>query len=291
MYMVIFLSAPSFVEGVALKYMTSAYGDSEGVGMNRPEGIACSDNFFIVADTGNDRLLRYSYSNDILMAETSFKVAELPYPIRVQIASGGEIFVLDGKLLKVARLGQDGTFKGFLSFIGVTSPQMVVPRSFRLGRDNNLVYLLDIYGGRVLVVDEKGNYKRHIPFPNPYGFFSDLAVDYKGNVLLLDSIKGIVYTASDVAQEFSPIVENLKEHTRFPSSLTTDRLGNIYIVDRHGGRIIVLAQDGTYQKTQLGFGWKESLLNYPSQICIGSENDLFIADTNNSRVQILKLVQ
>lgn len=290
--MVVSFSLPSFAGGgVAIKYTTSAYRDNEGIGMNRPEGIACSDNYFIVADTDNNRLLRYSYVNETLTAEASFKVAGLAYPIQLQIASDGDIFVLDGKLLKIARVGRDGTFKGFVSFTGVTSPQEVVPRSFRIGGDNNLIYVLDIFGGRVLVVDSTGNYQRHIPFPKPHGFFSDLSVNNRGDILLLDSIKGVLYIASSDATEFSPFVKDLKGEARFPSDITTDSRGTIFVVDNHGGAIVVIGQDGSVLSRQLGFGWNKSLLNYPSQICIGSENHLFVADTNNSRVQIFKLVQ
>ncbi|MBI5408999.1 MAG: hypothetical protein HZA14_06505 [Nitrospirae bacterium] len=38
-------------------------------------------------------------------------------------------------------------------------------------------------------------------------------------------------------------------------------------------------------------GFKEGLLNYPSQMCINDNGDVFIADTNNNRVQIFMLVK
>jgi hypothetical protein len=289
--MVLILCTPSLAGSVKLKFVISAYRDNEGTGMSSPEGVACADNFFVVTDSGNNRLIRYTYANNSLTPEATSKIKELSYPIALQITTGGDIYVLDGKLLKIARLGQDSTFKGFMSFSGVPGPQEVIPRSFKIEESSGLIYILDIFGGRVLVVDEGGNYKRHIPFPKSYGFFSDLTVNNRGDVLLLDSIQGVLYSASKDAHEFYPLVNDLKEHTRFPTNLTTDRQGNIYIVDHHGGAIIVLGPDGRYQKTQLGFGWKESLLNYPSQVCISKENYLVIADTGNSRVQIFDLVQ
>ena len=285
------LSVPSAANGIALKYTTSAYGDNEGVGMNSPEGIACSGNVVVVTDTGNNRLLRYSYANETLTPEGTFKVQELRYPIRLQIAPDGDIYVLDGKLLKIARAGQDGTFKGFMSFNGVPGTQEVIPRSFKVGGERGFIYILDVFGSRVLVVDGTGKYQRHIPFPKDHGFFSDLAVNYRGDVLLLDSIKGTLYAAPSDSQEFSLLANDLKEHARFPSHITADNQGTIFITDHHGGSILVIGLDGVIKGQQLGFGWNESLLNYPSQICIGSENHLFVADTNNSRVQIFKIIQ
>ena len=58
------------------------------------------------------------------------------------------------------------------------------------------------------------------------------------------------------------------------------------MVDQYGSGIIILGSDGSFQGRQSGMGWKESLLRYPSQVCTNNSNDLFIADRNNSRVQI-----
>lgn len=289
---VLAIAMPSIALGASrLKYSTSAYSDIEGVGMNRPEGIACSKDSFVVADTGNARLLLYSYANETLSPQATFKVTELPYPIRVQKASSGDMYVLDGKLLRIGRVGADGAFKGLLNLTGVPTPEQVVPRSFKLAGENGLLYILDIYGGRVLVVNGEGAYQRQIPFPSEYGFFSDLAVNYKGDVLLVDSVEGVVYSTVGGGDAFSPLAKNLKERVRFPSGIATDGRGTIFVVDSHGGKILILGQDGSILGEQLGFGWKESLLNYPSQVCISENENFFIADRYNSRVQILKVTQ
>ncbi len=289
---VLAIAMPSIAWGASkLKYSTSAYSDIEGIGMNRPEGIACSGNSFVVADTGNARLLLYSYENETLLAQATLKVPELPYPIRVQTASNRDIYALEGKLLRIGRIGADGAFKGFLNLTGVPTPAQVVPRSFKLGKDGDLIYILDIFGGRVLVVNGEGAYQRHIPFPSEYGFFSDLAVNYKGDVLLVDSVEGVVYSTVGGGDAFSPLAKNLKERVRFPANVATDGRGTIFVVDSHGGKILILGQDGSILGEQLGFGWKESLLNYPSQVCISESENLFIADRNNSRVQIFKVIQ
>ncbi len=286
------LLVPSLSWGaMRLKYETSVYSDAEGIGMNRPEGVACSGNSFVVADTGNSRLLRYSYENQTVSAVATIEASGLTYPIRAQISSKGDIYVLDGKKLRIARFGADGTFKGFLDLTGVPAPGKVVPRSFKIGPEGDLLYVLDVFGGRVLVVDGEGAYQRHIPFPPEYGFFSDLAVNRVGDVLLLDSVKGVVYSTSGEAGGFSPLAENLKERVRFPANIAIHRRGTIFIVDQHGGTILLMGQDGSIQGEYLGPGWKESLLNYPAQICFDGNDNLFIADRNNSRVQILEVTQ
>ncbi len=83
--------------------------------MKQPEGVACSEkSLLIVGDTGNDRLLRYSYQDRSLKAGTEIKIPQLSNPIRVQINSKEEIFALDGKKRRIIRLNPDGTFKGYV---------------------------------------------------------------------------------------------------------------------------------------------------------------------------------
>jgi hypothetical protein len=132
---------------------------------------------------------------------------------------------------------------------------------------------------------------RQVKFPQEYGSFSDVTVDFKGTVLLLDGVDGIVFAAGKSSANFSPITGSLKEYVRFPASLTTDDRGRIYLVDRNGGRIIILGQDGSFLSRQSGKGWKEGSLNYPAQMCINNQGEVFIADTNNSRVQIFEMVE
>ena len=81
----------------------------------------------------------------------------------------------------------------------------------------------------------------------------------------------------------------MKQFTRFPSALTTDDRRRIYLSDRNGGRIIVLGQDGSFLGRLSERGWKAGLLNYPSQIYIGKDNQLYVADTLNSRIQVFQL--
>jgi hypothetical protein len=78
---------------------------------------------------------------------------------------------------------------------------------------------------------------------------------------------------------------------RFPTSITTDGRGIIYLTDRNGGKVVVLGQDGSYLGRLSGMGWKEGFLNYPSQVSINGKGEIFIADTLNNRVQIFTIIE
>jgi hypothetical protein len=288
----LFSSVKSFsAETVRLKYIQSVYFDEKGAGMKQPEGVACNEkDLLVVGDTGNDRLLRYSYQDRSLKAGTEIKVQQLSNPIRLQINSKGEIFALDGKKRRIIRLNPDGAFKGYVDGEGIPSPSTFLPRSFKIDRNDN-IYILDIFSGRVIVLSPEGKYQKQIPFPKDYGFFSDLAVDSKGNILLIDCVKAMVFSASKDSKDFSPLTKSLREHLNFPTSITTDYRGTIYIVDENGSGIVLLGQDGSFLGRQLRMGWTEGLLYFPSQMSVNEKGEVFIADRGNSRVQIFTLVK
>ena len=280
--------------GPSVKFqpVVSIYSDDKDISLKQPEGVACNEkSFLIVADTGNGRLLRYIFQNNVLEAGVKeIKMPQLPSPARAQINSKGEIFVLDGKKLRIIRLTPEGVFKGYLDPMGLPSPATFVPRSFTVDEKDN-IYILDIFSQRVLVLDPEGKYQRHIQFPKEYGFFSDITVDFKGSVFLVDSINAVVFSATKDSVKFFSFTENLKQYMRFPTVITTDERGRIYLVDRNGSKIIILGQDGSFIGRLSGQGWKEGRLYHPSDMCINSNGDVFIADTSNNRVQVFTAIE
>jgi DNA-binding beta-propeller fold protein YncE len=101
----------------------------------------------------------------------------------------------------------------------------------------------------------------------------------------------MVFSAAKDANSFSPFTKSLREYLNFPTNITTDKKGTLYIVDENGSGIVLLGQDGSYLGRQLSMGWNEGLLYYPSQMCINEKGEVFIADRGNSRVQVFTLVR
>lgn len=279
-----FLSAvPCFAAGALnLKFVQSVYDDEKETGLKHPEGVACTDEYFIVADTGNNRLVKYTFMDKVV------KTAELEIPvispIAVQVNAKGEIYAIDGRDRRIKIFNADGTEKGNLSPKGSPVARKMVPRSFKIDQDDK-IYILDISDGVVLVLDPEGNYLRHIPLPEQAGFCSDIAVDPQGTVFLVDSTEVAVYAAAPDADQFSPLSKGMKEYANFPTNIALDKSGTIYLVDKHGGNIVILNRDGSFLAHKFGYGWKESQFYYPSQLCISPAGHFFIADRGNSRVQ------
>jgi len=292
------LTASWGAETLKFSYITSIYADQvdtvlqkdsaaqEIIALKHPEGVACDDrSLVVVADTGNARLLRYRFQDKTISNDLPpIQLPELTLPARLQLNSKGEIFVLDRKTRRIARLTPEGAFHSYLEPSGLPSPTFV-PRSFYIDR-NDAIHILDIFSERVIMLNSEGQYLAHKKFPKDYGFFSDLTVDFKETHFLIDSVNATVFAAAKDAAVFSPLTQNLKEYMRFPTAMTSDSRARIYLVDRNGSRIIILGSDGSLLGRLSAMGWKESFLNYPSQLCINSRGEIFIADTINNRIQI-----
>jgi hypothetical protein len=288
----LFLLVPSSGAAIKFRFITSIYSDDQGNALEQPEGVACDQKSrLIVADTGKGRLLQYTFKGEAIEpGAVEIKPDQLLYPIKTEINSRGEIYTLDRRQRSIIRLTPAGEFIDYLRPSRLPSPASYVPRSFHIDAKDN-IYILDISSSRVLILNPDGEYVSQIKCPEGYGPFSDVTVDFKGTVLLLDGVNGMVFSAANPSVGFSPLTKSLKEYVRFPTSLTTDNRGRIYLVDRNGGRILILGQDGSFLDRQLDMGWKEGRLNYPGQMCINGEGEVFVADTRNSRVQIFKAVE
>lgn len=287
----IFLGVPFYAaaETVKIKHLASVYVDGDGKKLNYPEGVACRGDYFLVADTGNSRIVRYSFKNKTLAAEGQFPL-ENAYPIVVQMNSKGEIYYLDGKERRIAQLGATGEPKGFLKFTGMAQGEAVVLRSFRIDNEDN-IHLLDISAKKVIIVNPEGRFIKSLSFPEKYGFFSDLGIDQRGKIFLLDSVNAVVYSQNEKNDGFSPLTKNMKEYMNFPTGIAIDRAGQIYLTDQFGSGLALIGRDGSFLGTKIGMGWNDSQLFYPSQLCINSSDELFIADRSNSRVQVFGAVE
>ncbi len=277
-------------ETVKVRYVASVYADSKDVALKVPQGVGCTGKVLIVADTENDRLVRFTLEQGAVTGGDEWKIPEVSGPIRVQVDSKGGIFVLDGRKLRIARLSPDGNFKGNLDLAGMPGASTVVPGSFKVDGSDN-VYVLDLSGGRVIVFDAAGKYVRQVPFPEEYGFISDVAVDSRGTVYLLDSVNAVIYSAPKEAQAFSSFTKGLREHVKFPTDMVIDSGGNIFVVDHNGGVIAVVGPNGTFQGHAAAMGWKEGQLRFPAQICVNEKGQLFVADKSNSRIEMFEVIK
>jgi hypothetical protein len=262
---------------------TAIYIDAKEGQLRAPEGVACTENgYIVVADTGNQRLLTYTFKDDRLTGGTELKPPEVRSPVRVQVDSKGNVLVLDSRTRRVARLASSGAFDSWVDPKDVKGP--VAVSAFKLDAADG-IYLLDVAGKRILVVDAAGKVSRELPVPAEAGPVTDIAVDGAGIVYAIDPVQAVLWSADKGAAALKPMTKSLKDVMSFPAYLSIGR-GRILVVDQNGSGIVFLGLDGSYQGRQLGIGWSDGLVNYPAQICQREDGVLIVADRFNNRVQL-----
>jgi DNA-binding beta-propeller fold protein YncE len=292
--MIVMTPAISFAaETLKLRHILTITGDENDKQLSSPDGVACNDKSILVADTGNSRLVLYSFQDKILKGGTEIRLPQLPYPVQVEFTPAGGILALDSKLRKISQISPAGAFTSYLALQGVPEPAAFAPRSFKVDA-TGAIYLLDLLGERVLIADAAGKYLDQIPLPKTKGFFSDLAVKPQGDVLLLDSVAASVYVSKKSTAGFTPFepfAQDLGKFLNFANYITTDNRGVVYIVDHNGGAVVSLSQDGAFLGRQLNLGWKSGTLFYPGQICVTPTSEIFVADRGNSIVQAFEILK
>jgi hypothetical protein len=278
-------------ETARLRYVLSVYADDKGAGLKLPEGVACdAKGRLVVGDTGNNRLLRFTYQDKAVSGGTAIAIPELSSPSRLHLNSKGEIYALDSRQRRIVHLSPEGEFRDVLSFDGVPPPSTIVPKSFALDASDG-IYVLDVFSARVLVLNAGGQFQRAIPLPPETRFVSDVAVGVSGNLLLLDSIARRLYSADKEATAFTSLGGDLTASlVTLPTSLTASK-GTLFIVEGIGGSIVSIGRDGTFLARQLSAGRNEGSLEHPSQMCINDKDEVFLADRDNSRIQVFALAR
>lgn len=278
-------AAPAGARAAGLKHLLTITADEKGEPLRAPEGSACTDQgALVVADTGNGRLLTFTYRDGRLAPGAVVRLAEAASPSRVQIDGQGNVLVLDRRSKRIVRVDAAGRYAGAVELKGAAGRAAPVPTAFKVDAAGTL-YVLDVAGRRVLVAAADGTVGRELPWPAGPEEFTDLAVDAGGRILAVDSVGSRVWAAEKADTAFKAIGEGLKDRVSFPAGLTEHR-GRLYLVDQHGHGLALLAGDGSFQGRELEMGWVDGKLYYPAQLCANGEGQLFIADRGNNRVQV-----
>lgn len=263
-----------------LSHAASAYAGG-GLALKAPEAVACTDNgYVVVGDTGNHRLLQYTFANGKLAFGRAFAFAELGTPARVQIDRAGNVLSLDSRTRRIVRVGQDGGFAGFVEMKGVPPEKGFFPVAFKLDAAG-AIYVVDLASARLVILDAQGRFARELALP-ARAIVTDVAVDAKGVIYLTDARAGEIWSGT---RSFALFSRKLREVLNWPAYLTTTGRGHLLVVDQNGDGLVVVGPDGSFQGRQLGIGWNDGLIYYPSQICADAKGDVFVADRNNNRVQ------
>jgi hypothetical protein len=140
------------------------------------------------------------------------------------------------------------------------------------------------------VLDRDGALLRTIAFAPHVGFVSDITINQAGTLFAIDSVARRVYKAAPGDDRLAPLTGSLAEDMAFPTAITADDRGYLYISDRSGAGIVVVGENGSFQGRHSGRGLKQGFLEYPSGLDAG-DDFLFVADRGNNRVQVFAITR
>ncbi|HZZ85211.1 MAG TPA: NHL repeat-containing protein [Anaeromyxobacteraceae bacterium] len=285
----LWLATPATTRAANFKHVGSIYADDKEGPLRAPEGVACDDKgALVVADTGNARLLTYGFRDGKATGGAPVRLPQATYPVRVQIDRKGNVLVLDRKTRKIVRVDGAGGYGGAIEVKGASGATPILPLAFKVDLADRL-YVLDAGERRVLVLEPDGKVVREVALPRGEQEFTDVAVGPTGKLFAMDSTAARLWVADPAARSFQPVGESLKDRISFPTYVTSDGRGRLYVVDQHGNAIVALGEDGSFQGRELSMGWSDGSLYYPVQLCVNGEGLAFVADRNNNRVQVFSL--
>lgn len=275
------LAAPSLAQ-VAPPARVLAFQDSlEGtdeVPLRWPVAVAAaSDEEVAVADAASPRLLRFRRVGVSWQLDRAVPTGATP---------GG--LAWDGRRY-VASLRQGGGLAAFegaeLAQRKLPLPRGVVPGALAADPAGHLL-VYDSAGRRVLRLGADGGVSAEVAVGDDVtalaatpagGFYA--AVASAGSVLHFDAAGSLDATWKLPASEGVPA---------WPTGLVAEAGGDVFVVDRHAGRILLL--DGTGQVRGVGSrqGWEPGLLLFPAGIARLPGGLLLVADEGNGRAQLFR---
>jgi hypothetical protein len=280
-------AAPVVVaETLRIRHVATLYADADKAPLRDPQGVGCgAGDAFLIADSGNGRVLRLEVSGPLIQVTGIVKLPEIAHPIRVDGDPAGTMVVLDGRSRRLARVRADGSFGGWIEIPRAEGAAVPAIRGFALG-SGGAVIAADVAGRRVVQVSATGSLERALELPPEARSLADVAVDSRGSIYVLDGVGRRVWIARPGETGLAPLSGSLAEDLDFPGAIAVDPSGRLLVADLHGGGVVILGADGSFRGRQSAYGWKEGFLRYPADLCVGGRGLLAIADRENQRVQV-----
>ena len=146
------------------------------------------------------------------------------------------------------------------------------------------MYVLDRMRGSVLALDK--DLKVIKEYRIPRGRITDFKVKGDG-IWALSRLEGRVYHFSPQGKLLKTLVLKGGD-LMFPVSLEVDSVGNIYILDRHGGQVKVYGRQGDFRYAFLEPGKSRGRLYFPAQLVFDPMGRLCVVEEGNGRVEVFQ---
>jgi DNA-binding beta-propeller fold protein YncE len=237
----------------------------------------------------------------------SFRIAGGPHrrlqlPNGIAVDAADNIYVADSERGLVLVYDADGKF---LRYIGKRGDETLFhyPTAIAIDRNSGRLFLLDSPRHLLFVLDLEGNVLKRIGRPRPHvigrvGDAIPMDLDYPtemaiGNneLVVVDSGNSQIHVMDLQCQ---PVAQFSISATPGPPTigevgLGVDLTGKIYVSTASDSHIRTYGRDGSLLGSFGQTGTEIGEFNSPAGLWIDGTNRLYVADTNNGRVQVFQL--
>jgi DNA-binding beta-propeller fold protein YncE len=254
-------------------------------------GIAVAGGYVYVADSGNDRIERFSLDGGEAIEWGSYGsgAGQFSYP-RGVAANATEVLVSDDDNHRIEKFNPNGQFEGAAGSEGTSGGQFGFPYGVALDAAGN-VYVADDINHRMVklnpqlaFVTEWGGFGSN---PGQLAFPRALASDPAGDTYVAD-------TANDRVQVFNPegrFLRTLGASAREPGPLTgprglaIDPTGRLFVSDTVDSRVELFSPGSdAFAGTVAAPGGYASGFNRPAGIAVDPRGSIFISDPAGARI-------
>lgn len=312
------------VEGVPadvgnIRFLMAIYGPG---GRNMPYFVrpnSCTvdgDGNIYVTDTGNHRVCvfnangRFQYSFGEFGASfpppgtpVSWKPGRFSFPYGIAVDEDGNIYVGDVVNNKIQKFAAGGRS---LDWFPKVPPQgkpeaQVSPLDIEVYKGK--LYVCDALFNNIAVFNTDGKYlyrlgqagRKEGQFDNPTG----IAIDKKDGTIYVSDKFNVTLTAMTQKGKVKWVVGKVpqrmgetKREFGLPAGVGIDQKGNVYVVDAFHFTLQVFSKKGQRLAEVGKRGIGKAQFNYARGLEVGGPDDnLFVVDMENNRVQVLKILK
>lgn len=282
---------PGIPESQLPAYQTSLFGASQPIGV----AVTGSGDRIYVTENSGDREIKIFDAGGNVIGSAAFPpqtgTDHVPvYPAIDPLTQ--EVYVSDRPTGTIHIFDRDGTWQR--QFVPAASLSGWQPLGLTFDDAGNL-YVTELRGPgqRVLVFDRSGSIIREIGLDASLDFPNGVALDDAGNLWVTDSNNGRLLVFDPSGQVIGRVSRGTNTgQLGLPRGVAVDGRGRVFVVDTTGSGVVVYRTlaEGARSPEYLGFfggqGVGDGQFAYPVGTAADDRGRIYVADTENDRVQV-----
>ena len=217
--------------------------------------------------------------------------SRLVNPRGVAISSDNTVFVAANHCVKKFTL--EGQFIASVDSRGSGRLQFNEPWAIAYNSTNNRVYVCDTLNHRITILNHDltfhGSFGSKGSETGQFNWPEGVSVDRKGNVLVADYLNKRIQVFDASGHYLLSITHTTPgQQLQCPSSVSVGPDDCVYVVEYDSARVSVFDENGKYIKSFGKSGNKDGEFDNPCAIAVSADGYVYVSDTGNNRVQILK---